>query len=367
MSLNIAILGATGYVGMHVVDELLRAGHRVSALMRPTSAILLGTRDVRAISAADLRSPAAFDLLVNLAYPTSGSNLTFRRQNEALVEQMSVLGQRAKRVVHISTLAVFGYSLSRRIHTGPVSERFDDPYIESKLRMEHLLQKHALAKKLDIVRLGNVWGPASPTWTAALSDRLLFGEPCAVRNQDGFSNVTDVANVASYIAHLAKAPREESEVVFHHLAEFSRVRWSHWTSQLATALGVEIVSSGAPGAIDPSFRRDLRHAFASSAPVAVLRALYAGDKSGAAMRRALAYLPERLQSRMKRLRAGVQQEPSAAADAILLSVLSCSREFQTNCDATWTPPLSSEESWARVVQWMREVGYLPRETHVAGT
>lgn len=57
--MKIAVLGATGFVGSHVVRALVRAGHEVSAVVRPTSQrALLADLPLRFVE-ADLGDPAS--------------------------------------------------------------------------------------------------------------------------------------------------------------------------------------------------------------------------------------------------------------------------------------------------------------------
>src|SRR6185503_20239153 len=112
--------------------------------------------------------------------------------NKEIIHTIRRLATDSCRVIHTSTLAVFGYGLERPIVAGPVERRADYVYVEGKIDFECRLRKWWGHRDLQIVRLGNVWGPASPFWTAALADRIVLGEPVGVAGEDGYCNVTDV-------------------------------------------------------------------------------------------------------------------------------------------------------------------------------
>jgi NADH dehydrogenase len=57
--MKIAVIGATGFVGSHVVNELMSAGHDVSVLVRPGSESKLPRSDIWRTTPGDLNDPAA--------------------------------------------------------------------------------------------------------------------------------------------------------------------------------------------------------------------------------------------------------------------------------------------------------------------
>ena len=166
---RVVVIGGAGYVGLALCAELRLRGHDVTAVTRPNGRFLLERMGVRVESPDDLERVGPSEAVINLAYPNRGSVYEYPRRNRELLAIVRRLAAGGARVVHTSTQAVFGFAMEYPIVVGPVPKRRDYLYIESKIQLENLLAHACGGGGLHIVRLGNVWGPASPTWTARLS------------------------------------------------------------------------------------------------------------------------------------------------------------------------------------------------------
>jgi len=235
---RIAVIGAAGYVGQELSRQLKASGHDVVGIARANGSFLLERLGITHETPQRAQAVGRVDTVVNLAYPKSPSGFDYPAGNREILSTIRALAGTEARIVHASSLAVFGYALEHPQNPAPLDMRRDYFYIESKLELERLLLRAFPGRDLQTVRLGNVWGPASPTWTAALADRLLFGDPVGVAGADGYSNTTDVGNAASYLAHLASRPGHR-QAEFHHLAEFAETRWSFWLERIEAALPLD--------------------------------------------------------------------------------------------------------------------------------
>ncbi len=353
---RIAVIGAGGYVGPFVCRALQDRGHRVTGIGRVHARIVL---DPLAVPVRpEVGRGADFDAIINLAYPTTGSDASAVRQNQALLEQMSAVGRRGGRVIHVSTLAVFGFTLEYPPVTAPVARRRDFHYIESKIDLERRVWKAFRSQDAHIVRLGNVWGPGSPNWTAGIANALLFGLPTKVAGEDGFSNVTDAGNVAALLAALVETPRAVG-LQYHHLAEFSSLRWSHWVGLLAGALGVEPVMAVERSGFGTSLGPELKAALGPGGLIAVYRRAVRGRYTGSWARTAVRLVPGFVVRALKRREGAQAVRPPRDVDAnpVLLELLACGREFRTEIGFPWSPPIDAATSWDRVRAWMDRAGY----------
>lgn len=356
---RIAIIGAAGYVGLHLVQTLEEAGHDIVAVARTNGRLLLSGRRIKLLSPEHVAEAGRVDCVINLAYPNTGSIYHYSLRNKEILERIAALVGDTARIVHVSTIAVFGLSLEHQQNTSLVSRRRDYLYIESKIEFEHLLAGRFKGRDLHIVRLGNVWGPASPVWTAEIARRLQFGEPVGIMGRDGYSNTTDVANVASYLAYLAGIPPAPG-IRFSHLAEMSETRWSFWVRKLSDVLGLEAFYESSHPAYYPTLMKETMSMIRDVSPLAIARKMIWGRFTGSLVRSAVRMLPVELYSLLKsrKKRSGVTPGHSISqSDHSFLTVVSCPKQFMNLVDSKWVPPVSVDQSWDRVQQWMAEAGY----------
>lgn len=312
---RIAVVGAGGYVGSRLAPALAAGGHDVVAVVRQ------GSRHradgMPTVEADRTRDAGAVDVVINVAHPRQGPSRTWPRQNRRLHDTLVALAGRSAHVIHVSTLAEFGDLLEQPVEPGPVAPRRALPYVACKLELLRSLRAALPDVALDVVRLGNIWGPSSPVWTAQLVERLRAGLPVGTRGHDGWSNATDVGNAIAYLAHLVEAPHAGG-TRYHHLAELGALRWSHFTGLLAAHLHVVPALCDGPPRLPSPRLIDL---------VPGLRRL-----------RSLA-TPRR------------QGEEFAGFDP-LLHIMTCDRRFECHTLADWQPPIASELAWQRVADWL---------------
>jgi NADH dehydrogenase len=160
--MKVAVLGATGFVGSHLVPHLVRGGHTVRAISRRGRRLAGWGAEVQPL-AADVETGAGLgaaltgvDALVHLvAIPREADGRNFEAVNVWGVEHMLTAAQAAgvHRIVHLSVL---GVSDDRRL-----------AYLSSKWRGEQLVRER-----------GNGWVVIRPS--------ILFG------TGDGFFNLIKV-------------------------------------------------------------------------------------------------------------------------------------------------------------------------------
>jgi nucleoside-diphosphate-sugar epimerase len=153
MSLTVAITGATGFAGQHLVAALLGRGFRLRALVRdPAKSALPASVEVVAGSLTDPPSVARLltgaDAAVHLAAAlTALDRDSYFRVNaggtQALVD--AALKARLHRFVHISSLAAREPQLSF--------------YAASKRQAEDIVSAHMAALNAVIIRPPAVYGP----------------------------------------------------------------------------------------------------------------------------------------------------------------------------------------------------------------
>jgi nucleoside-diphosphate-sugar epimerase len=353
---RVAVVGAAGFVGRVLLRQLEECGVKATAVVRGAPELSVDGDFHVACSQSSALADGGFDVVINLAYPTSGPGYEHPQQNLEIGRTVQGLVTDGGRLIQVSTLAVFGLALDRPISAGPVSETRDNAYVESKIAAEVLFvrQQEARGLSLDIVRLGNVWGYASGTWAVPLVHKLITAKPVGITGAVAHSNTTDVANVASYLTFLLQEGDSGNGVRYHHLAEFSKVRWNQWIDPIAGVLGVEPVYADQSSLVTPaSGVSEVAEAFAPIKPRNIYRKLSAERTTGSWARTMVRQLPTLASSRLKSNGTVVASSPEyTRSEQTFLAIMAGQREFRSVVHPGWVPPLNEEQSLDGVLQWL---------------
>jgi len=375
---RVLVVGAFGYIGRNLISRLLAAGGiEVLALVRsPANEVCLPgiphevgvVRSSLEDSARILRQAGRIDVLINLAYGSRGLPFERYRSTLRIARQVVKLAREARvsKLIHVSTCAVFGYSLDTKPEPRAVKRRSGDDYIIGKWKSETIIARADLPRvgiTPVIVRPGNTVGPAAPAWTVRLLDMLLHAHPVAYRLGDGFSNATYVENLCDYLCHLVRAPAAALDRFgpYNHVAEFSHVPWSVWVNDLAAVVG----GAGAV-VVDPPVRRESQGYFDDL--YKIIRSLSLADvgqvlfKSafvgGTAVRVLSSLVGTRIGTWLaESMRAARDSSKPVLFDPRVLDILSLRMEFKPHVLSSWVPPVNLESARERIVNWARSAGY----------
>jgi UDP-glucose 4-epimerase len=227
---KVLVTGGAGFIGSHVVDRCVEAGHRVAVVDDLSGGLRQQVNAAARLHVVDIRSPALDDVfreegpeaVMHLAAQASvGRSVA----NPHLDAETNVLGslnvlecaRRAgtRRFVYISTGGA-GYGDTDVIPT-PESHptRPVSPYGTSKVAAELYLACWEALYGLSgvVLRLANIYGPRqNPHGEAGViaifTDRLLKGEPCVI-NGDGLQtrDYVYVGDVAEAVLQALERPQ----------------------------------------------------------------------------------------------------------------------------------------------------------------
>jgi nucleoside-diphosphate-sugar epimerase len=224
---KIFVTGATGLVGSHVVEEALKRGHHVRALVRANSNTswldsLPGVEKVLGdLEDADSlrRGCDGADWVLNCAAKVGdwGTLEEFRRLNVGALRLLldAALSGQVSRFVHVSSLGVY----EGRDHFGtdetvsPASNSLD-AYTRSKTEAEQLVLDYVRDKKLAaaVVRPGFIYGERDRTVLPKLLFNIERGRFTYFGSGEQALNCIYVKNLVQAIFLAAEVPAAIGEV-----------------------------------------------------------------------------------------------------------------------------------------------------------
>jgi len=178
---RIAVTGAAGFIGLGVCERLRSEGSEVvgldvvdaSGLLRPigAEAAVASTADTEALDSV----LAGCDGVVHTAAIVSdhGSMEQFIEVNVRGTRNVLDAARRhsVDSVVHVSSVASWGYEFSREPKDGDWTRRQGVPYIDTKAASDDL----ALRRGAAVVRPADVYGPRSQPWSVRPLEALSSG------------------------------------------------------------------------------------------------------------------------------------------------------------------------------------------------
>ncbi|WP_435018651.1 NAD-dependent epimerase/dehydratase family protein [Tundrisphaera sp. TA3] len=248
---TIFVTGATGLVGSHVVEEALKRGFRVRALVRGSSDTRwLDTWGVEKVS-GDLEDARAIregvagaDWIFNCAAKVGdwGTLEEFRRLN---VEALRILLDAAVeagvgRFVHVSSLGVYeGRDHFGTDETTPPAANALDGYTRSKVEAEALALQYVKEKglPLTVVRPGFIYGPRDRTVLPKLVNSLRTGKFAYFGSGNQALNCIYVKNLVHALFLAAESPQAVGEVF--NITDGARVSKKQFIGRVAELAGVK--------------------------------------------------------------------------------------------------------------------------------
>jgi 2-alkyl-3-oxoalkanoate reductase len=186
---RVLVTGAAGFLGRHVATALARCGVEVRALVRDPTRVPFDVEGCTTLFTGDLddgaqlrRALDGVEVVINCA-ATTDNRAPWEVHERANIDGVrnlltSAADAGVERVVHVSSVAVYGLSDGRYDERAPLKTR--DPwayYQRSKLASEQVVDRFRSTRGLDVVvlRLGLLHGPGKPPRTGLLTlGRLQF-------------------------------------------------------------------------------------------------------------------------------------------------------------------------------------------------
>src|SRR5262249_7169006 len=166
----ILVTGGTGLVGHFAIEELLRRGHSVRALVRSD----LSTNNVE-ISKGDLSDTASLERAMQGIDGVVHAACTFKDSAIDIAAMRTLLDHWHKGpFVFISSLDVYGITQANPVREEDTLSRNYNDYATSKVVCEEMLQ--AKGGSFTTLRAPYIWGPHLTARKRLVNDRLLDGK-----------------------------------------------------------------------------------------------------------------------------------------------------------------------------------------------
>ena len=321
---TILVTGGTGFVGSHVVDELLAVGHRVRCSVRKTSRTRwLEGKNVERVEVdltdGDLTSAVAdVDAVAHCAGLTRGSKRELWSVNHEATRRLMVacLGSSSRpRFVFCSSQAAAGPSAPERPREEDDAPAPTSEYGRSKLAAERELLQQSDGLSVVVLRPVAVYGPRDED-TLPFFKIAARGLMVVPGMRPRFLQMVHARDVASAVRLALESPRASGRTYF--VGHPERLTWSRIAEAMGGALG----------------RRPLQLRL----PSAVFRALGTAAELLGSGRRAG-------QLDRRRARDMSERDWSCRVDRV--------RE-----ELGWSPEFDVEEGLRNTAEWYRETGWM---------
>ncbi len=324
------VTGATGFIGGHLTERLVRDGWRVRCLVRPTSDT--SHLDSVDLVVGDIEAPAS------LGQAVDGCRVVFHCA--ALVSDWATVDEitrvnvhgtqnlvsaaadaSAERFVHFSTTDVYGYRGSETIDESYSPARFSNWYAATKLSAENAIRRahedHDLATV--ILRPATVYGPRSREVVGEIARALRKGNMLLIDGGRPIAGLLYGENLIDAALLAADHPAAAGQAF--NVTDGIELTWRQFTDDLAHGLGYPAARWSLPFWLANSLATGLEHGY-----------------------------------RLLRRTAGVTMRPLLSRQAV--HVLGNDQRFSTEKirrDLGWAPRVSYAEGLAATLEWLRSL------------
>lgn len=254
--MKILITGANGFIGSHLSRHLLALGHEVTGLVRTTSD-LKAIKDLHLkLLYGDITRPesltsafAGCDIVVHTAGAVTdwGTMEYFEQHNLRGVQHIAEAAVAAgvKRLVHISTVAVYGFGVKNAVEDNPTPPSHVG-YSTTKLKAVQWLRQYSVEHHLDLVVInpGNVFGPGDEKFILPYLDLIYQNKFIYVDGGKSLTCPTYIKNLVYGIVQACFSPNASGETF--NITDGLHITWRQFTDAFYKQLGKKLIHRSIP-------------------------------------------------------------------------------------------------------------------------
>ena len=247
---KIFITGVNGFIGSHIAERFIQAGHQVCGLVRKTSDLKLIEHLGLELYYGDISEQHSFEdalqgveMVVHVAGFASdwGEWEKFRRINIEGTQNVARAAQvkGVKRFVHISTVALHGFPNKRNMDESTPFAQTKFAYCESKKVAEQWLFDFAQKSPMEItaIRPGNVFGPRDHTFIEKYLEVIEQGKAAYIDGGRHWTCPVYIDNLVDGVMLAALSEQAPGQAFI--ITDGLDINWKTFTEKFAAALGAK--------------------------------------------------------------------------------------------------------------------------------
>jgi nucleoside-diphosphate-sugar epimerase len=244
--MRIFMTGASGFIGQVIVRHLLNERHSVVALMLPQEPERLagGASIVRGdvtraetLSGAMKNVDAVIHAAGSVGFQTWQNCIAINRDGTRNVVREAVHSG-VRRFIHLSSVSVYGRTPDMPIREDSPLKKIGDPYGDTKIDAECILQEHARQGNLDltIIRPTVVYGPGDNKFLPTLLANLQGGAFRIIGNGNQAVDLVHVDDLAALVLRVLNEPRTAGKA--YNVTNPGNPSWNDMIRMVSSELGM---------------------------------------------------------------------------------------------------------------------------------